>query len=329
MPSHSNDLLTTLGANAQTKRINDAARISHGQTVKPTAIPTAIVDVPGSRDNDLIAAAASAATTTEPSLDVSTEVTETQPTTVASESNTATSVEPNAGKSTLPGWTEESLVAEMKKAREEAKRSRLEKNDAIDRLRADYERKLEELKLATKPLEDTAKELADLKAKEADAKKTLSEKLADREAQLAETKAEIAKLKDTHHREIFKLTAEMEKYQTEVNVQNQFYQEKLNEELNLIPDKYKDVANRIIKGSDSVRESLEFLRDAKDRGLFKEKQAVVSHAVPTLEQNARISSASSKTEDRERIKKMKSTDKIGEALKSIDDNPIFRGKRIK
>jgi hypothetical protein len=327
MPAHSNDLLNTLQVNPQTRKINDVVR--HGQTVKQPTIATAIADGPGSRDNDLIAAAASAAANTDPSLEVSTDPIETDPAPVSSEPSAATSVEPSAASKTLPGWTEESLVAEMKKAREEAKRSRLEKNDAIDRLRADYDRKLEELKLATKPLEETAKELADLKAKEADAKKTLSEKLADREAQLSESKAEIAKLKDTHHKEIFRLTAEMEKYQTEVNVQNQFYQEKLNEELNLIPDKYKDVANRIIKGSDSVRESLEFLRDAKDRGLFKEKQAVVSHAVPTLEQNARISSASSKTEDRERIKKMKSTDKIGEALKNIDDNPIFRGKRLK
>jgi hypothetical protein len=81
-----------------------------------------------------------------------------------------------------------------------------------------------------------------------------------------------------------------------------------------------------MKGCDSTREQLEVLRDAKDRGLFKEKQTVVSHAVPSAD-NARISSAVSKTEDRERIKKMKSTDKIGEALKNIDKNPIFRGRK--
>lgn len=323
MPTN-NDLLGTLEVNPATKKISGIVR--HGQIQPKPGTATAIASMPGSRDNDMIAAAASATTIDDQSLEVQTETTTTETPVVTGEP-IATPVETGAGSRSLPGWTEESLVAEMKKAREEAKRSRLEKNDAIDRLKAEYERKLEEIKLATKPLEDTAKELADLKAKEADAKKTLGEKLADRETQLSESKAEIARLKDTHHRELFNLKAEMEKYQTEVNVQNQFYQEKLNEELNLIPDKYKDVANRLMKGCDSTRESLEVLRDAKDRGLFKEKQAVVSHAVPNLEQNARISSAASKTEDQERKKKMKSTDKIGEALKTMNSNPIFRGKR--
>jgi chromosome segregation ATPase len=324
MPNNT-DLLGTLEVNPTTKKISGVVR--HGQVQTKPGIPaTAIASMPGSRDNDMIAAAASATATNDQDLEVQTDPTETETPTATSDSSLAP-VETVAENRTLPGWTQESLVAEMKKAREEAKRSRLEKNDAIDRLKAEYDRKLEEIKLATKPFEDTAKELADLKAKEADAKKTLTERLSDRETQLSETKAEIARLKDSHHRELFNLKAEMEKYQTEVNVQNQFYQEKLTEELNLIPDKYKDVANRLMKGCDSTREQLEVLRDAKDRGLFKEKQAVVSHAVPNLEQNARISSAASKTEDQERKKKMKSTDKIGEALKTMNSNPIFRGKR--
>lgn len=319
----STDLLNTLGKNPN-------STIRHGQPVgRPTAIPaTAIADLPGSGDNDMIAAAASAesASASSASSGTSNDPIETT-SNVSSESIPATSVEPNTGKPITPGWTEESLVAEMKKAREEAKRSRLEKNDAIDRLRADYERKLEEIKEATKPLEDTAKELAELKAKEADAKKTLAEKLADREARIAEKEAELIRLKDAHHREIFNLKADLEKYQTEVNVQNQFYQEKLNEELNSIPDKFKDVANRLMKGCDSTREQLEVLRDAKDRGMFKEKQTVVSHAVPALDDGARLSSASTKTEQEARKTKMKSTEKIGEALRNINDNPIFRGKR--
>jgi len=320
MPAHSTDLLNTLG----NKRTPNSP-IRHGQPVlEPTSTATAIADLDVSKENDMIAAAASAAAINDPSTNASSQVTNTN---ASGGSTSVAPVEPVATTNTSSGWTEESLIAEMKKAREEAKRSRLEKNDAIDRLKAEYERKLEEIKLATKPLEDTAKELAELKAKEADAKKTLAEKLADREAQLIEKNNEISKLKETHHREVFNLRAELEKYQTEVNVQNQFYQEKLNEELNLIPDKFKDIATRLIKGCDSIREQVEVLREAKDRGLFKEKQTVVSHAVPTLADNARISSASSKTEDRERTRKMKSTDKIGEALKTIDNNPIFRGRK--
>jgi hypothetical protein len=325
MPSNSTDLLNTLGANSKTRTISEVVR--HGQPIlRPTATATAIVGSPGVEGDSMTAAAASAGADNTSSSNASTGEPIGTDLGVISGSNVAPTVEPIA-TNTLPGWTEESLVAEMKKAREEAKRSRLEKNDAIDRLRTEYERKLEEVKLATKPLEDTAKELAELKAKEADAKKTLAEKLADREAQLVERNAEIARLKDLHDREIFAIRAELEKYQTEVNVQNKFYQEKLNEELNLIPDKFKDVAIRLMKGCDSTREQLEVLRDAKDRGLFKEKQTVVSHAVPNLAENARISSASSKTGDLERTKKMKSTDKIGEALKSIDNNPIFRGRK--
>jgi hypothetical protein len=316
------NLLETLGKNPNSP-------VRHGQaTGKPTGIPaTAIADLPGSADNDMLAAAAASAgsaSTTSSAGDPN--ATGTVSTTPNSEL-VPPSADPNGGR-VLQGWTEESLVAEMKKAREEAKRSRLEKQDAIERLKGEYERKIEEIKATTKPLEDSAKELADLRAKEADKKRSIEERLADREARLADKESEISRLKDAHLREVMTIKAELENYKTEVNVQNQFYQDKLNEELNLVPDKFKDFANRMIKGCDSARESLDVLRDAKDRGLFKERQTVVSHATPGLENNARISSSSTKTATEENKKKMKSTEKIGEALKNINDNPIFRGKRF-
>jgi len=326
------DLLNTLAQNPKTP-------IRHGQPQAPTvprptsAMPTAIGDVPGSGDDDLLARSPAASTvTSEEEVIPGNEPAGSEASASVSNGSqpTETQVEPVVGTkpqgSESGSWTTDSMMAEMRKAREEAKRSRLEKNDAIDRLKKEYENKLEEIKTATKPLEDQAKELADLKAKEADAKKSLGEKLADREGKIAELSAEVGRLKEAHHRELFSLKAELENFRSEINVQNQFYEDKLKEELDLIPDKFKDLAQRLSKSCDSTREAVDVIRDAKDKGMFRDRTTVVSHAVPSVEQGARMSSATQKQEQATQNAKLTPVQKIGEGLKGIQSNPIFRGR---
>jgi uncharacterized protein YukE len=335
------DLLATLGQDLAAKREiaqgRSASRtpIKHGQpqvtpTVsKPSAMPTAIEDVPGSGDNDLLANAP-AASTVQDDQPIST------PTPVdgaiaapvdnGSTQPAGTPVEPGAGKNALPAWTNESLHAEMRKAREEAKRSRLEMKDTVDRLQKEYERKLVELQAATKPLEDQARELNDLRAKEADKKRTLEERLAHRENLLADRDEEIQSLKDAHQKELFRIQAQLENLQSEVNVQNQFYEDKLSEELQQVPDKFKATAQRIVKGCDSVREAVDAIRDARAEGLFRDRTIQVSHAVPNVDQGARISGNVQRQEQRDKIEKMTATEKIGVALQGLKSNPIYRGR---
>lgn len=175
------DLLNTLGKSPNTP-------IRHGQPVtKSSENPgTAMSGLSQTKQDDLITAAAPASNAASDETTVSTTTEDlATPTSGTSQSTATTQVEPGNGKPSIPGWTEDSLIAEMRKAREEAKRSRLEKNDAIERLRSEYELKLEEVRSAVKPLEDTARELENLKAKEADKKRTLEERLADREGRLA------------------------------------------------------------------------------------------------------------------------------------------------
>lgn len=329
------DLLATMGSNLAAKRAGaPQTPIRHGQAQnvvsqipKPSAMPTAIDEVPGSGENDLLAQAP-AASTVQDDQAISTQGAEPIVGPVDNGSQPAgTQVEPAAGKvNPLPNWTMESMQAEMRKAREEAKRSRLEMKDTVDRLQKEYERKLEELKAATKPLEDQARELNDLRSKEADKKRTLEERLAHRENLLAEKDEEIQSLKDAHQHELGKIYAELENYRSEVNVQNQFYEDKLNEELQLVPDKFKATASRIVKGCDSTREAVDAIRDARSEGLFRDKTIQVSHAVPSVDQGARISGRVTTQEQKDKEKKMTPNEKIGAALQGLKSNPIYRGR---
>jgi DNA repair exonuclease SbcCD ATPase subunit len=296
-----------------------------GQRITGT-MPTAIDELPGSKDDDLLARSPVASTGTSSDSSLNSSNNGSGASSASNGSQSTSTVEPVTSKQTNTDWTMESLQAEMRKAREEAKRHRLEKQDSIERLRKEYDAKLEEIKSSSKALEDQAKELADLKAREADNKKTLAEKLADRELRLSEREAEIARIKEAHNRELFSIRAELENYKAEINVQNQFYQDKLTEELNDIPDRFKDLADRLIKGCDSVREQVDVLREAKDKGLFKDKTTIVSHAVPDINEGARLSSSSQKQEEERKRKSLSSNEKIGSALKNLKGNPIFRGK---
>jgi hypothetical protein len=329
------DLLASMGQNMANKRAGmPQTPIRHGQpqnipqVPRPGTMPTAIEDVPGSADDNLLNAAPAASTVQdEPTIAApSPDGTVADVTAADGQAAPGTPVEPGGSRNVLPGWTTESALAEMRKARDEAKRSRLEMKDTVDRLQKEYERKLNEIKSATKPLEDQARELADLRAKEADKKRSLEERIAVRDAALAEKDEEIRALQDAHEKEFAKFQAELENLRSEVNVQNQFYEDKLAEELTTIPEKYRVSAERLVKGCDNAREAYEAIREEKAKGLFKDKTIQVSHAVPSADQGARVSGNVQTQAQRESIKKMSSTQKIGLALESIKQNPIYRGR---
>src|SRR5690606_22051446 len=94
-----------------------------------------------------------------------------------------------------------------------------------------------------------------------------------------------------------------------------------------IPDKFKDVASLIVKGSGDARDALLAISEAKLKGVFDDKTVVVNHAVPGANDGARVTKDKLDEAERNRREAMTSSAKIGEALKSIRSgtpNTAFR-----
>jgi len=233
------------------------------------------------------------------------------------DSNT-TDEEKKSDKTTDPyaDWTKEDLLKEMKGARDEAAKNRVEKKELEKQLAEDYERRLKEIENKFTPLADKAKELDTLKEREADRKRTLEEKIAHRESAIEELQDKVTQIEDKYREEKVALQSEKEKAQAELKAYENYWKEQLDKEVGDIPEKYRKTADLIVKGAGTTRQALEEIRTAKKEGMFSTKSVKVFNATPGAKDGARIDSDKEKDAKK---KSLSSMGKIGAGLKQWRD----------
>lgn len=256
---------------------------------------------------------------------------ETKPEPEAKVTESASKEEPAAGETaSTSSWTVESALKEVKKLREENKSVRLKYEEQVEKLKADVEAKVSAIEEKYKPTLDAARELEEVKAKEADKKRDVVDKLAHREALLAETKAEKERLQAKYEAELAEARVKLSAYEAEKQAENEVYKKRVDEELNTIPQKFRTHAELLVKGAGDMRDALLVLSEAKIQGLFEDKTVVVNHSVPGARDGARVTSEQMQSKAREEYDRMTPSQKIGAALKAIrsgEKNSAFGGRK--
>jgi len=227
-------------------------------------------------------------------------------------------------------WSKESAFKEVKKLREENKTYRLKYQEQIENLKRETEARLKAKEEETKNLIEAQKELARIKAEQEDKKRSLEEKLAHREAKVSELQAAMEAKELEYQRKMAELEAIAATYKAKEEAEKQIYASRIQEEVDKIPEKYKEIANLIVKGAgDDPRDGLLALNEAKLKGLFEDKTVVVNHSVPGAKDGARASKERLDEAAREARAQMSSSQKIKaalDAMKSGNKNSAFRIK---
>jgi len=227
-------------------------------------------------------------------------------------------------------WSKESALLEVKKLREENKATRLKYEESLEQLKADMEARIKAREEKERELVEYKKQLEEIKTKEEDKKRDLTEKLSHREALLAEMKIKQEALEKAFQSQLQEKEMILKKYEAEISAQTEVYKQRLDSELNGIPEKYKEIASLIVKGAGDPRDALVALSEAKIKGVFEDKTVVVNHSVPGANDGARVTQDKLNAVERERREKMNSSSLIGEALKSIrsgNPNSAFRSNK--
>lgn len=278
------------------------------------------------RGDDLLAKAAGN------KVDGTVNPTPTAPKTSSAESGqgpkSASSTEEPTGSQTNPtDWTADSALKEIRKLREENKAYRLKYAEQLEKVKQESDIRLEQKEQEMQSLMEAKRELDRVKADQEDKKRDLSEKVAHREARLAEMAAIMdAKEKEWKSRQS-QYESKLADYEATRQAENQVYQSRLNEELAKVPEKFRDYANLIVKGAGDSREAIVALSEAKLRGMFEDRTVIVNHSVPGAHDGARASKERLEDAEKQRRQSMNSSQKIGEAIKSIKSgtpNPAFR-----
>lgn len=251
-----------------------------------------------------------------------------------------TSAEPNSASSEVEpsgtetvnnsdSWTKDSALKEVKKLREENKAARLKYQEQIDKIRAEQDARAAAQKDEVEKLKKAQDELDRIKAEQEDKKRDLSEKVAHREARLAELQASFSAREAELQRKIQDQDAIVRQYQAERDAESEVYKARITEEINKIPEKYRETANLLVRGAGDSRDALLALNEAKLKGMFEEKTVVVNHSVPGAKDGARATQERLQQADKEQRAKMNSSDKIRSGLASIRSgtpNTVFRTK---
>lgn len=225
--------------------------------------------------------------------------------------------EDNETNEELKDWTKDNLYKELQKTREEAKQWRLKSRDAVEQIKEDTDQRLKEYDLKLQEALKFKEELEAKKAEEADKKKSLEEKLVDREERIKKEQLEREALDNQYKEKLRSLEGELEDYRLEQKVQEDMYKEKLNKELESIPEEFRRTADLIVKGAGSTRDAYIEIAQAKANKVFDRKEVVVSHQVPDAKSGARSSNERMDEAKKAERQSMNSKDLIGTALKSI------------
>lgn len=244
------------------------------------------------------------------------------------QSPTASSTEePTGGIQTNDDWSKDSALKEVKKLREENKAYRLKYADQVQEMQKTADERIKQKEAEVQSLLKAKDELDRIKAEQEDKKRDLSEKIAHREAKLAETSAIFAAREKEYQDKLNKYESIVNQFQAERQAEAQVYQARLQEELEKVPEKFKEYANLLVKGAGDPRDGAVALAEAKLRGMFEDKTVVVNHSVPGAHDGARSSKERLEQAEKDRRGSMNSSQKIGEALKSIKQgtpNTAFR-----
>jgi len=311
------DLISRLGAKSKTEGAADAATRQQAEgSSAAAAANTKTGDSKGTEASSVAGKESSTAATGK--TDVK-----------GSESNsTAGKDESASGVADPNSWTIESAFKEIKKLREENKATRIKYEESVEKLKAEAEARISTREQELANLVESKKQLDELKAKEEDKKRDLSEKLAHRESLIAEQRARMEMLEKDYKSKLEKASLQLQKYEAEVEAQNQVYKQRLDAEVESIPAKFKEYANLIVKGAGDPREALLALHQAKINGIFDDKTVVVNHSVPGAKDGARATKEKLEEGEKAARASMSSNQKIGAALKNIFkdgvDNPAFR-----
>lgn len=238
-------------------------------------------------------------------------------------------VEPSSSVTDPESWTKESALYEAKKAREEAKATRLKYQETVAKLKEEQDARIAAMRAEQEALAKKAEELDQIKAKELDNKRDLNEKLAHREAVLAELKAKLDVVEQDYKQKLSYKEAELARYQAEAEVQQAVYRERLDKELQSIPEKYRELANIMVKGAGDARDALTILHEAKLKSMFEDKTAIVVHNVPGAADGARASDERIQAGVAAERAKLSSSQKIAQGLKGIrsgQSNSMFRNR---
>jgi chromosome segregation ATPase len=224
-------------------------------------------------------------------------------------------------------WTMDSAFEEIKKLREENKVSRLKYSEQLEKIKADQEARDAQRKAEIEEAKKAKAELEKIKAEQEDKKRNTEEKLADREERLARIQALNEAREAEYERQMAELKARLSQFEADREAENQIHQSRLQNELDKIPEQYRDHAELIVKGAGDPRDALIALNEAKLKGMFEDKTSVVNHSVPGAADGARATKERLETADSERRKSMSSQAKIKaglDAIKSGQPNSVFR-----
>jgi DNA repair exonuclease SbcCD ATPase subunit len=236
--------------------------------------------------------------------------------------------EPTGADASSGEWTTDSLFKEIKKLREENKTVRIKYQENVESLKKDMDNRISAREKEVEQYAQAKKELEELKEKEADKKRDLAEKLAHREAALAEARAKLEFTDKSYQDKLKDLEVKLSSFEAQNAAQKAVYQKRLEDELAVIPEKYKDVASLIVKGAGDPADALVALNEAKIKGVFEDKTIIVNHSVPGAADGARSTKDRLDAAGKEARDKMTSLQKIGQALKDMKaaPNSAFRNK---
>jgi len=215
-------------------------------------------------------------------------------------------------------WTLDSALLEVKKVREEAKALRLKSQEQVEAVKAQFMEQIEKFKEENAEALDAKRQLLELKSKEEDKKRSLDERLAHREAALTQVEREKALLKEQLQNELNLMKEKLSTYEVEREAQMSVYKERISEELNNIPEKYRKFADSLVRGYTDPREGWTALSEAKMSGMFIDKTVVVSHATPGASEGARTTGEAQTAAKRAQYDKMTAQAKIRAGLQQFD-----------
>src|SRR3990167_126672 len=238
---------------------------------------------------------------------------------VKKESNSSPKVEPKDEEtvSEPSTWTKESALKEVKKLREENKAYRQKYEESVEELKKRTEERMQSFKAEIDEAKRAKDELEEIKTKEADRKRSLEEKLLHRESLLADMKVRLDQIEQTSKQKETEMLSQVEAYKAERAAEEAAYKRRLETELATVPEKFKTVADLIVKGAGDARDALVALGEAKIQGVFDDKTILVNHSVPGAKDGARATKDSLDEASKAARAKMTSSQKIQEALKQI------------
>jgi DNA repair exonuclease SbcCD ATPase subunit len=220
-----------------------------------------------------------------------------------------------SGNADTGSWTLENALKEVKKVRDEAKTTRIKYQEMVKQKEEELQKQLEAEKEKHKEALEAKRKLEELERKEADKKRTLEEKVQHRDKEVADAQARAEAIERTMKQQLEAAENRIKELSALQEAQMQGYKNRLDEELAKISEDKREIANLIVKGAGDSRDALIAINEAKLKGIFEDKKVVVNHSVPGANTGARVSQNQLDANEKERRKKMSSSDLIKEGLK--------------